>query len=276
LTKLGYRFVFPQDKDLIVYFEWEALPGSHTLTGVWKGPDGRTASISSDIKIDTTTSELNAYWIYNLAATMATGIWTLEVRLDGQPAGSHSFELVIPEQPKENSRPLSPASPEPPTLDELYKSAVRSVVWVHKLDEAGRRIDTGSGFVIAANCVATAFQAIDSATHLEVEFAGGRRVATDEIWAWQRLEDWTLIKVDTGDTPPLIRGDVKTVAVGQRLIVFNVEAGFPRAIGGYRCIRTPKPPKFRRPNPGFSFSILLHRLRQSAGHSWILTDTWSA
>ena len=47
------RFVYPQDKTLTVYFEWEAPQGLHVLTGSWRRPDGRVASISSDVKIET-------------------------------------------------------------------------------------------------------------------------------------------------------------------------------------------------------------------------------
>ena len=40
------RFVFPQDKTFTISFEWEAPPGPHVLTGIWKQPDGRVSSIA--------------------------------------------------------------------------------------------------------------------------------------------------------------------------------------------------------------------------------------
>ena len=43
------RFAFPQDKALSIFFEVEAPPGDHALTGFWKGPDGKVVSISQDI-----------------------------------------------------------------------------------------------------------------------------------------------------------------------------------------------------------------------------------
>ena len=67
-----HRFVYPQDSSLVVYFEWEAPPGNHVLTGLWKGPDGRTATISPDIRMETKTTELNAYWIYQIVPTMTS------------------------------------------------------------------------------------------------------------------------------------------------------------------------------------------------------------
>ena len=167
--ELRNRFVFPQDKSLTVYFEWEAPAGNHTLCALWKDPDGRVITISPDVKMETRTPELHAYWVFEVAAGMRSGVWTVEVRVDGEPAGSHSFELVSPELAK----PTVPTAPKLPSLDEIYQSAGRSLVWIYKLDPAGRRTDVSLGFVLALNQVATAFQAIDGTLRLELEFSGG-------------------------------------------------------------------------------------------------------
>jgi Trypsin-like peptidase domain len=217
------RFVFPQDKALTIFFEFEAPPGDHALSGIWKSPDGKTYSISQDVRIQTTTPELNAYWSFELYPSLPSGIWTLEVRVDGQPGGSHQFELVIPGGPT-GSVPLS--------IEQVYKSTLPSMVWIHRLDATGRRVDTGSGFVIGKDRIATAFQIIDSAAGLEVEFAGGRIVKTDQIWNANRLEDWALIRADTLEVPALERDVSKASYIGERLTVFNVETGLVRAIGG--------------------------------------------
>ena len=114
--KLRTRFVYPLDKSLTVHFEWEAPPGDHTL------PPG-----------------------------LPSGVWTLEIRIDGEPSGSHPFELVTPEPPKKELPP-----PSPPSLDQIYASVQRSLVWIYKLDEAGRRTDTSLGFVMGPDQIATA------------------------------------------------------------------------------------------------------------------------
>jgi hypothetical protein len=181
--ELRNRFVYPQDKSLTVYFEWEAPVGNHTLSALWKDPDGRVATISPDIKMETKTAELHAYWIFEAVPGMRSGVWTVEVRVDGEPAGSHSFELVLPDQPRVDT---APAPPKLPSLDEIYASAGRSLVWVYKLDANGRRTDTSLGFVLAQNQVATAFQAIDGALRVELEFSGGRKVTTEEVWMCDR------------------------------------------------------------------------------------------
>src|ERR1700682_912814 len=211
------RFVYPQDKSLIVYFEWDAPPGLHVLTGIWKQPDGRASSMSPDVKVETANRELRCYWQYLLAPGLPNGVWTLEVRIDGQPAGSHSFVLISIEQPKPAVEP-PPVPAAPPTLDEIFRKTSRSLVWIYKLDESGRRTDTATGFIIDPNRIATAFQAVDSAARLEIEFPGGRKVTVDALLAFSRNGDWAVLRADTGDLPPIPRGDPRTVAVGERLI----------------------------------------------------------
>src|SRR5580698_10618378 len=167
LDQVRNRFVYPNDSSMVVYFQWEAPPGDHVLTGIWKQPDGRTASISPDVKIHTSTTALNCYWIFELSAGLPSGVWSLEVRIDGAPAGSHSFEIAG-------------MSAEPLTINQIFSSIGKSIVWVHKLDSAGSKFDMSTGFVIAPNTIATAFQSVDSAELLEIEFSDGRKVQTKE------------------------------------------------------------------------------------------------
>lgn len=224
------RFVYPQDRFITVYFEWDGPAGDHVLTAYWKDPKGVVASISPDIKMQTKTVELHAYWIFEVSPTFAGGIWTAEIRIDGEPSGSHSFELVLPAAPA----PVEPvpSAPKQPTLDEIYNSTRQSLVWLYRLDAAGRHVDTALGFIIGKSQIATAFQAIDAATRIEVVFSDGRKVDTDEIWAANRLQDWAILKADTGTIPALRRATNSSIPVGDRFIVFNVENQTTRVIGG--------------------------------------------
>ena len=106
------------------------------------------------------------------------------------------------------------------------------MVWVHKLDQAGHRIDTALGFIVGPDRVATAFQAVDAALQLEVIFSDGRKVTSDQVWACDRLQDWALIKAGTANLPSLPRSPGTPVPVGERYIVFNVESEMARVIGG--------------------------------------------
>ena len=227
LDEIRNRFVYPQDSSLTVYFECRAPKGDYTLTAYWKDPKGITAGISPDIKIKTVNEELNSYWIFMIDPGKASGIWTVEIRANGEPVGSHSFELVVPATPQ----PLVVEAPKLPTLDEMYRSAIKSLVWVHKLDHTGQRIDTTSGFIVGPGSVLTAFQSIDMAAALEIEFADGTAAITEDILASNRLQDWALIKVPTRDHPPLQIGKSDSVIVGEQAIVFSVGSGASRTIG---------------------------------------------
>ena len=212
LDETRNRFVYPQDRTVTVSFEWEWPAGDHVLTATWKRPDGRVASVSPEVKIQTPTPKLTAYWMFEISPNVGAGTWTVEIRIDGQPAASHAFEVIGTE-------------PERFTLDRVVKTFEASVVRIHKLDAQGHRIDTSSGSVIGTNAVATAFQAIDMAAGLEIEFADGRKVQTAEVLANSRLDDWAIVKVDTGGIVPIPRGNAATVPVGSRLAAFNVDAG---------------------------------------------------
>ncbi|MEO5926706.1 MAG: S1C family serine protease [Bryobacteraceae bacterium] len=207
----------------MVFFEWDAPSGEHALTASWKDPSGKVVFISPDLRIQSQSRELRAYWNYEIYPTTTAGIWTIEIRIDGQPAGSHNFELVVPAQP---------AAPTGPSLDEVYRTSIRSMVWVHKLDQQGRRIDVSEGFVIGQDQIATAFQSIDFADGIEVEFADGRVVKADQLSGWNRLQDWAVVAAPTLTVPALPLAPSPSIAIGDHHLVFAVEGGLSRTIGG--------------------------------------------
>ena len=155
---------------------------------------------------------------------MMPGVWELQVRINGIPAGSHVFNLKIPPVVKTAEQPKpATATPRPiPTLDEVFKQRA-SLVWVDKMDTPGRRIDRATGFVSGANQITTAFQAIDGALDLEVEFADGRRAKIGSVAAWNRLQDWAVLTVETNAVTALRRAESVDTPIGERFLVFNVE-----------------------------------------------------
>lgn len=188
------RFVYPNDNALVVYFEWEAPPGDHALTAAWKEPDGRVISISPDVKVQTMTPVLKGYWSFVLYPGLQNGVWTVEIRVDGQPAGSHSFEIA-------GMAPPLPPAPKQLTVDDIFRTVSPSIVSIKKLNGTGIVIDSSLGFVIEPNTIATAFQAIDGAVQLEIVFSNGRTVKLGDVLQLSRTADWTLLRVDTGNTP---------------------------------------------------------------------------
>jgi hypothetical protein len=56
----------------------------------------------------------------------------------------------------------------------------------------GKQTDTALGFILGQDQIVTALQAIAGASRLKVEFAGGRKVETDQILAASRNGDGPL------------------------------------------------------------------------------------
>jgi hypothetical protein len=110
------------------------------------------------------------------------------------------------------------------SIDQIFKSIGPSIVWVDKLDRTGSRFDRAMGFVIGPRAIATAFQAIDSATTLEVEFADGRKIRTNKLFAFSRTGDWAIIEADTGSTASVPRSDVSELLIGQKLALFTFDS----------------------------------------------------
>jgi hypothetical protein len=223
------RFVIPNDKSMVVFMEWEGTPGEQKITGVWKRPDGQTAFLSSDIEMESEGTRFNAYWTFYLSVGMESGVWQLEATINGAPAGSYPFEVVAP-APVETVVEAKVA-PKLPTLEDLYEQR-KSLVWVHRLDELGHRLETMSGFVLSEGVVATSFQAIDIADGLELEFHDGRKELVSDVLAYNATDDWALLKVSTGLADPVATSESPTVSIGERLVAFNAEPQATRVIGG--------------------------------------------
>jgi hypothetical protein len=109
----------------VVYFESECAPGAHTPTGLWRRPDGVVDSTSPDVRIETTDRRLASYGTYIINAELTPGVWAFEVRFDGRPGGSHSFEVAGTAPP---SAAYAESVPELPSLDQIFQAASRSLV----------------------------------------------------------------------------------------------------------------------------------------------------
>jgi hypothetical protein len=228
IDEVRNRFVFPNDSSLVIYFEWKVPIDDYTLSAYWKDPQGRTAGISPDLKIKTTDEKLCAYWTFLLDANREGGIWTAEIRVNGAPAGSHSFEVVVPPSPKPAVVEQQPAEP---TMDELYRSVGNSLVWIDKFDGFGNHVGRSTGFVIAADSVLTTFRSIDAASKIEVTFTNEVKAEINGIISHNRSQDWALIKVKTEGVPALTIGTPGSVVIGKQQIAFGIGAGRTRTIG---------------------------------------------
>ncbi len=201
-------FYLPQDRKVIVYFEWNGPLGKHHFEALWKDPAGKVSAIS-DFDYEATANPFAGYWTLALADDAPTGMWSLEARVDGEVTGSHAFQVVAAPRPENLPVERVPAAPA-----EIYEKAGAASVFVQRLGPNGEQLGSASGFLIGEGEAVTAFQAIDGATTLRVVFHDGRRVTIDSVAAWDRRADWAVLQFSADSLPYLRRAKPESWSVG--------------------------------------------------------------
>lgn len=217
-------FHIPGDKQVIVYFEWEGPLGPHHFEGYWKNPEGKVVVVS-EFKYEAKQKRFGGYWSLTLTESMVSGMWSLEARVDGEVTGAHTFQVVAAPGvgPTETVRKLlEPA--------EVYRKGVAATVSVEKLDAGRKTLSTSSGFFVSPDRLLTAFQAIDGAAFVRVRYPDGRRAEVSLVSAWNRWQDWAVLKMDAGSTPMLPLAASKSWAVGDRVYYLDVKTEDNRTI----------------------------------------------
>lgn len=202
-------FFVPDDRQVIVYFEWEAPIGTHHCEGTLRGPNGQLAVMSS-FDYPAKQTKFGGFWTIPLLENTTAGVWTFESRVDGESAGTLSFEIVAGKKPDN----VGTKEPQPPTPAEIYARAVTASVLIEKLDDKGRPFSTASGFFLEDGMLVTAFQAIDGAHSLRIRLTDRSKLQLDAVLAWNRRQDWALLQVPPGKSTILNKADSKSVTVG--------------------------------------------------------------
>ena len=213
-------FRVPDDRQVIVHFEWEGPAGKHRMEGLWRNPDGRVSTIS-DFTHESRGGRFGAYWELALPETAATGTWTLEARIDGQPAGTHTFEIAAGAGTRSPSATAPPARA-PLTQAELYQKILSAIVVVRKLDGAGRTGLTAAAFAIAPDRVVTPFHVVDGAAALRLTSPSGQTEDVTHLASFDRAGDWAILPVTTLKVQPLARPATREVGVGSSVFGLNV------------------------------------------------------
>lgn len=218
-------FVAGKDAKVTVYFEWEGPVGPHHFEGLWKSPEGKIVLIS-DFRYEAKAPRYNGYWSMLLSEATPSGEWNLEARIDGEPAGSHSF--VISGSPSA----ASAAGPRMLGSSELYQKALDATVTIEKIAADQTLVSKSSGFWIGEGRLLTAFSAIDGATLLRITLRDGSQRSTDQVLAWNRWQDWALLKVDGSTRAWLNKSSKDASGVGDRCVFLEfVPAGAKLADG---------------------------------------------
>lgn len=218
------KFFVPDDRQVIVYFEWEAPKGTHHCEGTVKGPNGQLAVMSS-FDYPATQTKFGGYWTIPLLENSSPGLWTFESRVDGEFAGELGFEVVSAKRPADAAK-----EEVPPTPAEIYNRAVAAVALVEKLDEKGQPLGAGSGFFVGENSFVTSFRVIDGAHQLRIQFSDGSRISAESVIAWNRRQDWAILKAETGRTPKLPVAGSKSWSIGDHCYWLDTKTDGGRVI----------------------------------------------
>ena len=228
-------FYVPDDRQVIVYFEWEAPKGTHHCEGTVKGPNGQLAVMSS-FDYPATQTKFGGFWTMPLLENTSAGLWTFESRVDGESAGELRFEIVSAK------RPTDTAKEEPlPTPAEIYGHAMAATALIEKLDEKGQAIGAGSGFLLTEGSLVTAFRVIDGAHTLRIQFADGTRVQTDNVAGWNRRQDWVILKVDADRRATLRTADAKSWTIGDHCYWLDTKTDGGRVISDGQIVGKQSP-----------------------------------
>jgi S1-C subfamily serine protease len=215
-------FHIPQDHTVVVYFEWEGPLGLHHFEGVWKGPGGKTISVS-DFDYEAKERRFGGHWDMALSDHTPTGLWSFDAFVDGELTGTQNFQVVASIGSGSADVPSQPVlAVVPPST--LYERALASTVSIENRNAQGQVLNTGAGFFIAKGLVVTAFQVIDGASTLRVGNLGGKTVEVKDVAAWNRRQDWAILAVSNLEAPPIASARSSPSDVGDRCYFLELAA----------------------------------------------------
>jgi Trypsin-like peptidase domain len=235
MTEPRSIFYVPEDREVIVYFEWEGARGIHHCEGSVRGPSGQFATMSS-FEYVATQPRFAGFWRVPLSESSPSGNWIFESRVDGESAGQVEFQIVAATKPADQiqERPL-------PTAAEIYTHAVSASVEVDKLDSQGRLLRRSSGFFMKDGAILTSFRSLDGATGLRIRLAEGKEVTSPPIIAWNRRQDWAILASDAKTYPQLKMAESKTWNIGDHCYWLNVKSDGSRILSDGQIVGLKSP-----------------------------------
>lgn len=185
LNEVRTVFNRADDREVIVFFQWEGAPGAHRLVAQWRSPD---SAITSNSAIDYVAKapRFGAFWSLPLSATMALGTWSIEATVDGVPAGRFTFEVT------DNRVPSSPVKPML-TPEALYERLNLVSVVLGRSSRTGRSLGAGAGFSPGGGVVYTAMSVLDNADEIRLLLANGTATPLTTVVAWNRAQQWAVL-----------------------------------------------------------------------------------
>ena len=198
LTEERSVFSRTDDKEVIVYFQWEGVPGRHLLEAVWRSPDGSSSSKST---IDYTAKDrrFGAYWRFTITPDMRLGTWSIEATVDGQPAGRFTFEVT--------GLPPPTAAPvrRPLTQPELHALLSKYFVVLNRIGPGLRQLDAAAGSLLMSGHVVTAVRPLDAIDRVSAVSSTGATQELTTVVDVNRDAGWAILQAKTDDVTMLPR-----------------------------------------------------------------------
>lgn len=209
------------DREVIVLFQWDAVPGPHRLVAQWRSPDSATTS-SSTVNYIAKEQRFGAYWSLPLSASMTLGTWSIEATVDGVPAGRLTFEVT-------DNRVSSPPGKSMLTQASLYERLNRAFVVLQRTSKVGRELSPTAGFSPAPGLIYTAMSTLDGADEILMVSRDGATTPATTAVAWNRRQHWAVLSgvVDV-DVLPIAPADA--TKVGTRCVSMEGAAATGRVL----------------------------------------------
>lgn len=235
ITEPRSVFYVPDDREVVVYFVWEGVKGTHHCEGSVRGPGGQFATMSSFDYV-ATQPRFAGFWKVPLSESSPSGNWIFESRVDGEVAGQVSFQIVATTKPSD-----LPKEPLLPTPANVYSKTTSASVDVEKLDSQGHLLRHSSGFFIKDGIVVTSFRSIDGATALRLRLPSGKELSSPQIVGWNRRQDWVLLSTDLKNNPSIKLAEGKTWNIGDHCYWLNVKTDGGRVLSDGQIVGLKSP-----------------------------------
>lgn len=205
LTSERSIFNRQDDREVIVLFQWDGIPGAHRLVAQWRSPDSALTS-NSAVDYVARAQRFGAYWSLPLSPTMTLGTWSIEATVDGVPAGRLTFE-VTDNKVSESAR-VKPML----TQAELYERLNRAFVVLLRSSKAGSELAAMAGVSLRPGWIYTVMSALDSADEIRAVSRGGTATPVTTAVAWNRRQRWAVLSGDVDrDILPIAPADATKV-----------------------------------------------------------------
>jgi hypothetical protein len=238
MTEQRSTFYANEDREIIVYFEWEGSRGIHHCEGAVHGPNGEFASMSS-FDYTATQSRFIGFWKVPLSEGSPQGSWTFEGKVDGQPAGQISFQVVSSAKPAGVAAATVPGPPPLPTPASIYADSTAAAVNVDSVDINGRVIFRSSGFALQNGTILTSFRSIDGANLVRIHLPTGTAIALPAIFAWDRHQDWVVLATNLNTSSKLKLAEPGSWTIGDHCYWLNVRPDGTRVFADGQIVGLP-------------------------------------